>query len=359
MVERRGWAESTKESTMFRRVLCSIATTLVCGGLAPQAVADVDFTVSNSQPGVVTVVAPAGGVEQAYAIPLPTPMTATQKRDAIVSWLNQHTPLVAAATGPASFSIADSEPGPHVRFSTGATQELRDRIVVPRAPGGAAEFAGQFDPFDGRRLPAIFTAGIVTDVGELTVQISAVELGFLTDGPIICQALFQRLAPRAPQYGAQISYAGDRLEVYFDPAYTVTQGGVIFGTTSTSPGCTGTLMLPPPLPPPLTGDVNCDSRVDNFDIDAFVLAISDPQAYAQRYPGCPRELVADTNEDGSVDNFDIDPFVECIANGGCPRRVGACCVRRDCFERVTRRECEVLGGRYMGDGTGCSPNPCP
>src|SRR6185295_15278885 len=67
------------------------------------------------------------------------------------------------------------------------------------------------------------------------------ELNFQTDGPIICQALFQRLAPRAPQYGAQINYAGDRLEVYFDPAYTVAHGGIIFGTTSLTPGVYGSL----------------------------------------------------------------------------------------------------------------------
>ena len=54
--------------------------------------------------------------------------------------------------------------------------------------------------------------------------IVAPELQFQTEGPIICQALFQRLAPRAPQYGAQINYAGDRLDIYFDPAYTVTTG---------------------------------------------------------------------------------------------------------------------------------------
>ncbi len=116
---------------------------------------------------------------------------------------------------------------------------------------GSTGFTGFFDPFDRVGLPAVFTAGIVTDVGELTERISAQELNFQTDGPIICQALFQRLAPRAPQYGAQINYAGDRLEVYFDPAYTVTQGGIIFGTTSPSPGCTGTVS-PESTPPPAT-----------------------------------------------------------------------------------------------------------
>jgi type VI secretion system secreted protein Hcp len=42
-------------------------------------------------------------------------------------------------------------------------------------------------------------------------------LSFNTEGPIICQALFQRLAPQAPQYGSQINPAGDRLNVYLDP----------------------------------------------------------------------------------------------------------------------------------------------
>src|SRR4029079_17071138 len=121
---------------------------------------------------------------------------------------------------------------------------------------------GHFGPLDTNQLPAIFTAGIVTDVGVLSEKISAAELNFQTDGPIICQALFQRLAPRAPQYGAQINYAGDRLEVYFDPAYTVTQGGIIFGTTSPSQGFSGTLTTPLDPPTLNPGDYNADGTVD-------------------------------------------------------------------------------------------------
>ncbi|MCG3131100.1 MAG: hypothetical protein FLDDKLPJ_01876 [Phycisphaerae bacterium] len=135
----------------------------------------------------------------------------------------------------------------HISFFTRDTAELDDALksqVVSTAEQPARViFENFFEPFDSNRLPAIFRAGIVTDVGELSVQVSAEELNFQTEGPIICQALFQRLAPRAPQYGAQINYAGDRLEIYFDPAYTVTQGGVIFGTTSPSPGCSGGLPL--------------------------------------------------------------------------------------------------------------------
>lgn len=120
---------------------------------------------------------------------------------------------------------------------------LKSQFVSTAEQPARVIFENFFEPFDSNRLPAIFQAGIITDVGELSVQVSAAELNFQTEGPIICQALFQRLAPRAPQYGAQINYAGDRLEIYFDPAYTVTQGGVLFGTTSPSPGCSGGLPL--------------------------------------------------------------------------------------------------------------------
>jgi len=56
------------------------------------------------------------------------------------------------------------------------------------------------------------------------------------------------------------------------------------------------------------GDLNCDGVVDNFDIDPFVLALTDEPGYKQKYPDCER-MLADINGDGVVDNFDIDPFV--------------------------------------------------
>lgn len=67
----------------------------------------------------------------------------------------------------------------------------------------------------------------------------------------------------------------------------------------------------------LIADMNCDGRVNNFDIDPFVLALSDADAYAVTFPDCD-VLGADVNGDGLVNNFDINPFVQCLANGGCP-----------------------------------------
>lgn len=67
---------------------------------------------------------------------------------------------------------------------------------------------------------------------------------------------------------------------------------------------------------PALGDLNCDSRVNNFDIDAFVLALSDPAAFATIYPDCDAGS-ADANSDGLINNFDINQFITCLANGGC------------------------------------------
>ena len=64
------------------------------------------------------------------------------------------------------------------------------------------------------------------------------------------------------------------------------------------------------------GDLNCSGAVDNFDIDAFVLALTsapDFTAYYAVYPDCDATL-ADVNEDGSVNNFDIDPFVDLLTS---------------------------------------------
>lgn len=51
--------------------------------------------------------------------------------------------------------------------------------------------------------------------------------------------------------------------------------------------------------------------MDTFDIDPFVLPLTDPIAYAGVYPEC-NSLLADCNNDGSVNAFDIDPFVDVL-----------------------------------------------
>ncbi|MGE0478867.1 MAG: Ig-like domain-containing protein [Phycisphaerae bacterium] len=62
----------------------------------------------------------------------------------------------------------------------------------------------------------------------------------------------------------------------------------------------------------IDGDLNCDGALNNFDIDPFVLAVTNPAGYNAAYPLCNVNL-ADMNRDGRIDNFDIDPFVAAVA----------------------------------------------
>ncbi|MGE0479568.1 MAG: hypothetical protein AB7Q17_03750 [Phycisphaerae bacterium] len=68
-------------------------------------------------------------------------------------------------------------------------------------------------------------------------------------------------------------------------------------------------------PAVVPGDVNCDGgSVDNFDIDAFILAITNADEYEATFPWCDINH-ADINLDGRVDNFDIDSFVALLIGG--------------------------------------------
>jgi parallel beta-helix repeat protein len=63
------------------------------------------------------------------------------------------------------------------------------------------------------------------------------------------------------------------------------------------------------------GDLNCDGLVNNGDIDAFVLVLTNPDGYATAYPDCPMSS-ADCNGDGLMNNGDIDGFVALLTGGG-------------------------------------------
>ncbi len=64
-----------------------------------------------------------------------------------------------------------------------------------------------------------------------------------------------------------------------------------------------------PFPPlNLPGDMNCSGAVNFYDINPFVLALSNPDAYEEAFPDCPIEN-GDINQDGLVNFYDINPFV--------------------------------------------------
>ncbi len=63
----------------------------------------------------------------------------------------------------------------------------------------------------------------------------------------------------------------------------------------------------------IRGDANGDGQVNNFDIDAFVQALTSGTCTANPTCRCRNDI----NQDGQVNNFDIDPFVLCLTGGGC------------------------------------------
>ncbi|MBK8915590.1 MAG: S8 family serine peptidase [Phycisphaerales bacterium] len=66
--------------------------------------------------------------------------------------------------------------------------------------------------------------------------------------------------------------------------------------------------------PRLRGDLNCDGRLDYFDIDPLVVALVDPDAYHLLHPGCDLQR-GDVDGDGAFTLFDIEPFLDLLFAG--------------------------------------------
>ena len=98
------------------------------------------------------------------------------------------------------------------------------------------------------------------------------------------------------------------------------------------------------------GDLNCDSAVNVFDIDPFVLALTDEAGYAEKYPDCDY-LLADINGDGSVNVFDIDPFVALLT-----ARPAACCYPDGTCAVTTEAGCL---GVWHSEWANCGVAECP
>ncbi|QOJ13699.1 MAG: hypothetical protein HRU75_03170 [Planctomycetia bacterium] len=112
--------------------------------------------------------------------------------------------------------------------------------------------------------------------------------------------------------------------------------------------------------PPLA-DFTGDGCRNNFDVNAFVLALMDPASWHATIgtPGGVNLLgVGDCNNDGVFDNFDIDCFVDLVLCGnpcGCPR---ACCLPEGGCAVISPGECTAQGGQPGGSGDTCVQGYC-
>lgn len=74
------------------------------------------------------------------------------------------------------------------------------------------------------------------------------------------------------------------------------------------------------LSPFVLGDLNDDGFVNAWDIDGFIEALVDREAFAAARPDCWHEgWAADLNQDARIDAWDIDPFIRAIADFSGPK----------------------------------------
>jgi len=161
-------------------------------------------------------------------------------------------------------------------------------VSLPAVPPGAGimlSYCSYFETEDepGYDVAGLLVNGVVRDVPAQTAawQWRTVDLTAYAGGPVTLAWSFDTIDEYYNDYhGWQVD------------AVEITAGQIV---------CDFTLPYAP-------GDLNCDSQVDGFDIQPFVVALTDPAAYHAAHPDCTPRL-ADVNQDGLADGFDIQPFV--------------------------------------------------
>jgi hypothetical protein len=70
-------------------------------------------------------------------------------------------------------------------------------------------------------------------------------------------------------------------------------------------------------------DQQRDGLVNTEDVNAFVLALTDPDAFAVQFPDVHMLLAGDINGDGFINTEDINPFISLLTGGGVGQTMAA------------------------------------
>jgi hypothetical protein len=213
------------------------------------AAADPAYTLTitkGNSGGAENVVVSIG--DQNYFIVIPSNATIDQTAAAIRdSLFNQAKIPHNGAGGNVIINTVDAK----VDFDPKASG-ITFTLTVPGAVVGVIEFNNTaFSPVDSEGNPSVFIAGLITNIGELTAEVSATDLTAL-DGATIAQALFGDLRPNVAAFGAEIVLDGDMLSFFFNPVNTIVEGGIVSGTTAPTDGVIGTVQVQVPEPSPLS-----------------------------------------------------------------------------------------------------------
>ena len=227
-----------------------VVAVLVLAALAPArfaAGAEITFGFTrptNTSNSAVEFEIESNGMLERVTVPIPAGSSAGSKRNAIKQALTDNL-FDVADVGLTGLRIEGLRPGTKVKFKPGNTGEEADTQTAMGIPSASFGFANSlFSPLNAQGQPAVFTGGFITDFGQFTAQVSAGNLP-LTSGFAITQALYAQLAPQAALFGAEIVNGGDMMTVSFNPAFATGEVGVIYGTTSLTPGVFGDMTAVP------------------------------------------------------------------------------------------------------------------
>jgi hypothetical protein len=192
-----------------------------------------------------------------------------------------------------------------------------DEVIAPLLgvePGPSFHFVLNNKFFKDTRIPPRgFTSAAFAEFGGAPVGASYADGQYWSDSTY-------PIPPAARTAEVRLYYQStskEFIEFLRDENHTNDVGQQLYDLWAANGKCPPELMLLQTIELPaalVPGDLNCDGLINTFDIDPFVLALTDPTAYEAAYANCDR-MNADCNADGVVNAFDIDPFVMILTGG--------------------------------------------
>jgi len=216
-------------------------------------------------------------------------------------------------------SAFNSQFGAGAWHFTGATLVMQEdgapaNTLYNRGPGQfTVSWVSNDNWLEGSGTPQFVTEGVGNEmtwdfmlslIGSATVSTLGVGTGAGVSGPVATNLNL------APSLLADLNN-GAAVTLHLSPI-TTTLGYTFFSRDyAGNPAFRVTLQLTAAVATGGAGDLNCDGTVSPEDIAPFVLALTDPDAYASAFPACSASR-ADLNADARTDGLDVQAFVNVL-----------------------------------------------